>query len=122
MKNSFVQFFLIVVLTAALAYGLGLFFPWWTIAIAAFVVGLAIPASPGNAFLGGLIGGFLLWGGMSYLISEANQDILAHRMSMLVLKQDDPLLLELLTGAIGGFVAALGALSGAMFRSIFSKS
>lgn len=105
-----------------MAYGLGLYFPWWTIAVAAFLVGFAIPAKPGISFFGGLIGGFLLWAGMAYFISEANQDILAHRISMLILKQDDPLKLELITGAIGGFVAALAALSGSLFRSIFFKS
>lgn len=122
MKNSSVQFILIVILIAALAYALGLYFPWWTLAIAACIVGFVIPAKPGISFFGGLIGGFLLWAGMAFMISEANQDILAHRISILILKQDDPLKLELITGAIGGIVAALAALSGSLLRSIFFKS
>lgn len=121
MKNTFVQFLLIAILCAALAFGLGLYFPWWTIAIAGFLVGFAVRAKNGAAFLGGLIGIFVLWAALTYYISIGNNHILAHRISMLILKQDDPIKLILITGAIGGIVGAFSTLSGSILRSIFFK-
>ncbi|MBS1928371.1 MAG: hypothetical protein IT254_05495 [Chitinophagaceae bacterium] len=121
MNNSFVKFLIILFLSAALAFGMGMYFPWWSIAVAAFVTGLVVKAKPGTAFLGGLFGLFLLWAGLVYYISNNNDNILAHRFSLLMLKQDNPLKLILLTGGIGGVVGAFAALSGSLLRSIFSK-
>lgn len=121
MKNPFFSFILITILSAALAFGLGLYFPWWTIAIAGFLVGFAVRAKNGVAFFGGLFGIFILWGGLAYFISSGNNNILAHRISMLILKQDDPIKLILITAAIGGIVGALSTLSGSILRSIFFK-
>lgn len=121
MNNSFIKFLLIVILSAALAFGLGMYLPWWSVAIAGFLAGVAVPAKPGVAFLGGLIGLFLLWGGLTYYISSHNDNILAHRFSMLILKQDNPMLLMLMTASIGAIVGAFSALSGSLCRIIFSK-
>jgi len=121
MKNSFIQFLLIAFLTSGLAFALGLYFPWWSIAVAGFVVGVFLRAKPGIAFLGGLVGLFLLWGGLSYFISSANHQILAHRISLLMLKQDNPLNLILITGTIGGLIGGFSTLTGSILRSIFFK-
>ncbi|MCO6496406.1 MAG: hypothetical protein J5I50_01965 [Chitinophagaceae bacterium] len=101
-----------LLLIAILSYVLGLFLPWWTIAIAAFVVCWLIPQKGFASFLSGFLAVFLLWGIMSYMISAANHDILAHRISELLLKKDNPTMLILVTGLIGGVVAGFAALSG----------
>jgi len=121
MKNRFLSLLMIIVLVIVFNYALGLYFPWWTIAIGGFIAGAVVPAKYGIAFLGGLIGGFLLWGGLAYFISSANQDILAHRISMLIIKQDSPLKLILITGGIGAIVCGVAALSGSILRSLFIK-
>jgi hypothetical protein len=44
------RFILALFLTALLAIALGTFLPWWTIAIAAFSVALAVPVKAGLLF------------------------------------------------------------------------
>ena len=89
-----------------------LYFPWWSIAIVAFVVSALIHQKPLISFLGGFIGLFLLWSFLSVYISINNDHILAHRVSLLILKNDSPYLLVLTTGLIGGIVAGFAALTG----------
>lgn len=111
------RFIVSIILTALLSYALCLFLPWWTIAIAAFVVGVFIVQSPWMSFLSGFASMFLLWGGMSWIISMMNHDILAHRISMLVLKTDSPFLLILMAALIGALVAGFAALAGSYVRN-----
>lgn len=106
------KFFLSLILIALLSYALGLFLPWWTIAIAAFLVSAFIPQKPLTSFLTGFLSLFLFWGIMSWYISFANHDILANRISLLIFKTESSWLLVLLTALIGALVAGLAALAG----------
>ncbi len=113
------KFFISIILIAALSFAGCLFLPWWVIAIAGFVVAFAIPQKSGIAFLSGFIALFLLWAGMSFYMSNANDDLLAHKISMLFIKVDNPTALFLVTGIIGGLVAGFGSLSGRLFKKLF---
>ncbi len=106
------KFIVSILLIALLSYALCLFLPWWGIGIAAFVVSALIQQKSFASFVAGFVSLFLLWGIMSWFISDANHDILAHRISQLVLKVDHPLLLVLLTALIGAVVAGLSSLAG----------
>lgn len=106
------KFLLSVLLIAALSFAACLFLPWWVIAIAGFLVAVIIPQRSWRSFLSGFLALFLLWAGMSLMISSANDHLLAHKISMLFIKLDNPILLILLTGFIGGLVAGLGSLTG----------
>lgn len=106
-------------LIAILSFAACTYFPWWSIAVAGFIVFLIVPINPGAAFLSGLCGVFSLWFTMSLLISAGNEHIMARRFSMLVLSSESPLLLILITGLIGGIVGGLGSLSGALIRNLF---
>jgi hypothetical protein len=55
---------------------------------------------------------FLLWGGLSFWISNNNGHILAHKISVLIIKKDDPYLLILVTAFIGSIVGGFAALAG----------
>ena len=110
------KFFISLILTILLSFAACLFFPWWSIAIAAFVVAALIPQKPGKAFLTGFIALFLLWGGLSFWISNNNDHILAHKVSQLILKMDNPVLLILATALIGALVAGFAALAGSYLR------
>lgn len=112
------KFFVSIILTILLAFGLGLYLPWWSLALAAFVVSALIPVKPGWAFLVGFISLFLLWGGLAWFQSANNNHILAHRMSQVILKKDDPLMLALIAGIIGALVGGFAALSGRLFRTL----
>jgi len=110
------KFIISLVLTALLSFAACLFLPWWSIAIAAFLVAALIPQKPGRSFLTGFISLFLLWGGLSFWISKSNEHILAHKISVLVLKMDNPYLLILATALIGALVAGFAALTGSYLR------
>ena len=110
------KFFISLILTILLSFAACLFFPWWSIAIAAFVVAALIPQKPGKAFLTGFIALFLLWGGLSFWISNNNDHILAHKVSQLILKMDNPYLLIFATALIGALVAGFAALAGSYLR------
>lgn len=114
------KFLVSLVLTAILSYALSLFLPWWSIAIAAFLVAIFIYQKGWASFLSGFISLFLLWGTLSFIISTYNNDVLAHRVSVLFLKTDNPLLLILVTALIGAVVAGLSALTGSLARRAFS--
>ena len=59
------KFFVSLILTAFLSFGACLYLPWWSIAIASFLVAALIPQRPGKAFLAGFTALFLLWGGLT---------------------------------------------------------
>lgn len=70
-----------IVLTAILTYLLGLFLPWWSSAIAAFLIALAILQKPGFAFLGGFAGTFLCWLVLAFWMDVQNAHILSAKMA-----------------------------------------
>lgn len=110
------KFFISLILTILLSFAACLFLPWWSIAIAAFVVAALIPQKPFKAFLTGFIALFLLWGALSFWMSNNNNHILAHKVSQLILKMDNPYLLILATALIGAIVAGFAALVGSYLR------
>ena len=110
------KFFITLILTALLAFAFCLFLPWWSIAIAAFIVAALIPQKPGKAFYTAFIALLLLWGGLSFWMSNNNQHVLAHKISQLILKMDNPMLLILITALIGALVAGFAALAGSYLR------
>ena len=110
------KFIASLLLTALLSFAACLFLPWWSIAIAAFLVALLIPQKAGKAFITGFAALFLLWGGLSFWMSNANEHILAHKVSVLMIKADNPYLLILATAVIGALVAGFAALTGSYLR------
>lgn len=110
------KFIISLILTALLSFAACLYLPWYSIAAAAFIVAVLIPQKPGKAFLTAFIALFLLWGGLSFWISNNNGHLLAHKISLLILKMDNPYLLITVTGVIGALVAAFAALSGSYLR------
>ena len=110
------KFIVSIVLIALLSVATCLYLPWWTIALIAFTVSALVPQSPLKSFLAGFIALFLLWGGLSWYISAGNDHILAHKISLLILKADNPILLILITALIGSLTAGFAALAGSFIR------
>jgi hypothetical protein len=110
-----------VFLIALLSFALCLYLPWWTIAIAAFLVAFLIPVKPGYAFIAGFVSLFLLWGALSLFLSVSNHHLLAGKISTLILQKESPYLLILLTATIGAVVGGFAALSGSLFRKVIIK-
>ena len=112
------KFFASLILTALLSFAACLYLPWWSIAIAAFIVAALIPQGAVKSFLTGFTALFLLWGGLSFWISNNNEHLLAHKVSMVLLKMDNPWVLIFATAIIGALVAGFGALSGSFLRKV----
>jgi hypothetical protein len=119
MKNM--KILVSIILIALSAFVLGIYMPWWSIAIAAFLVPLVIDQKSLWAFLSGFIALFLLWGIMSWIISSNNQQIFAHKISRLILSTDSPNLLIFITALLGAIVAGFAALSGSLLRKLIVK-
>jgi hypothetical protein len=110
------KFFISLILTILLSFAMCLFLPWWSIAFAAFIVAALIPQKPFKSFLTAFAALFLLWGGLSFWISNNNEHVLAHRVSKLILQMDNPVFLILATALIGSLVAGFAALAGSYLR------
>lgn len=110
------KFFISLILMMLLSFTACLYMEWWSIAIACFIVAALIRQHPGISFLTGFIALFLLWGGLSLWISTNNNHLLAHKVSIIILKVDNPFALVALTGLIGALVAAFAALTGSLLR------
>lgn len=106
---------------ALLAFSLGIFLPWWSITFAAFLVPIFIPLTPWKDFLSGFIALFLFWGIMTYIISFRNGFLFTHKISLLILKADNPNMIILLTAFIGAIVAGFASLSGSLTKRVFTK-
>ena len=110
------KFIVSLVLIILLSFIACLYFPWWSIAIVAFVVAALIPQGAGMSFFTGFFALFLLWGVLSFWISSSNEHVLAHKVSLVFLKIDSPYLLMLATAFIGGIVAGFAAMTGSFLR------
>ncbi|MBC7889488.1 MAG: hypothetical protein H7Z13_16545 [Ferruginibacter sp.] len=110
------KFIVSIALIALLSLAACLYLPWWTIAIVAFLVAALVPQNPASSFFSGFIALFLLWGYLAWYLSSNNDHLLAHRISLLILKMDSPALLIVVTALIGALVAGFAALSGSYLR------
>jgi hypothetical protein len=114
------KFFGSILALILLSLGLGILMPWWSIALAGFIVGFSMPQRPILAFLAGFTALFISWIGLAGWISLQNGHILAKRMSSLLLQQEQPMLLLLATAIIGAFVGGVSTWSGSLVRRLFA--
>lgn len=106
------KFFIAIFLTGLLAVALGLIMPYWSVAVAGFVVALAVRLRPGYAFLGGFLGIFLAWMIIAFVRDGANEGILSHRIALILPLGGSSFVLILLSALIGAVLGGFGALTG----------
>ena len=111
------KFFSAMVLTALISFVACLFFPWWSIALAAFLVAALIHQQPGKAWLAGFLGLFILWTVLAIWKDNSNEGILSNRIAELFPLGGSSFMLILVTGLIGALVAGMAALSASYFRN-----
>lgn len=110
------KFLVAVILTAILSFLGGLFLPWWSLVIAAFIGGVLIHQSAFRAYFAGFLGVFLLWSGLAWWTDNANESILSLRIAQLFPGPDTAFFIIVLTGLVAGIVGGLGALTGHFLR------
>ena len=109
------RFFIAVLIIILLNYVLGMFLPWWIIAIGGFAGGYFIKLVPGLSFLAGFLAGFLLWSILALSIDLSNEQVLSKKIVALF-GLPEAWLMTVITGLIGGLVTGMGALSGALLE------
>lgn len=110
------RFLLATLLTIVLGFLAGKFLPWWSIALASFLVALLIPQRAGAGFLSGFLGIFLLWALVALWIDSKNESILSHKISALLKLGGSSVLLILVTAFIGALVGGFAAMAGSSMR------
>jgi hypothetical protein len=103
-------------LIALLSFVLGLFLPWWTIAIAAFAVSALIPQRPIPAFFSGFAALFLLWGLLALVADLRNESILSARVAAVLPLGGSSVAILLVTAFVGALVGGGGSLTAAFCR------
>lgn len=111
------KFIVAFILTALLSYAAGFYFPWWSIAIAAFAVAAIIPQKPLRAYLAGFSSLFLLWVVLALVIDMNNEHLLSMKMSTLLFKSPSHATIVSVTGLVAGLVGGFAALAGSYLRS-----
>ncbi|HLR37374.1 MAG TPA: hypothetical protein VK084_04960 [Chitinophagaceae bacterium] len=109
--------FIVFLLTGILSFVAGIFYPWWSLAIVAFVIALIFKQKSIIAFITAFISLFIFWFSYSYFIDLSNDHILAERMSSLFVGTNTPIMMCLFSGIIAGLVAGFSALTGALLRN-----
>jgi len=112
------KYILSIIVTGLVAFVIGLYMPWWGIAIAAFLVSAAIPQKPAFSFLSGFLGVFLLWEVLAWWIDNKNNGILSQKIASVLPLGGSSVLLIVITSVIGGIVAGFAALAGTYMRRL----
>jgi hypothetical protein len=110
------RFLAATILILLFSFIAGLFLPWWSIAIVAFLVALLIPQTIGKSFLAGFLGVFLLWGLLALWIDIKNDSVLSKKIAQLFSLGSASFLLLLITAIFGALVAGFAAMSGGSLR------
>ena len=105
-----------ILLIAVLSFLAGLYLPWWSIAIVAFLITALIPQTSGGGFLSGFLGIFILWGILAFWIDVKNNGILSHRIAQLFPLGGSSILLILVTAFVGALVGGFAGMAGSSLR------
>lgn len=117
-----IKFLISLIICPLLAYALGMVLPWWSVAIAGLLTGFFIPQHRLLAFLSSFLGLFIFVGILIFMISQANNHILAQKIGMLVLKNKNENLIILASALIAAMVAGISAITGRSLAIVFKKS
>lgn len=117
MNKSVLNFLATIVLTIVLSQ----FLPWWSIMIAAFIAAILFQLRKFSVFFIPFLAIALLWIVQAFWLSNANDFILAKKISTLLTLGGNPYVLILVTGVIGGLAAGVAGVFGKQV-SLFFKS
>lgn len=109
-----------LLLITVLAYILPFYLPWWSIVIAAFLIGFLINGAGFSVFISGFLGGGLTWMIYAWYLDLQTKAILSDKVVELF-PVDDNMFLIIAAGIIGALSGGFGALSGSSFRDLFER-
>ncbi len=110
------KFLITVICIAIFSFLAGLYAPWWSVAIVAFIVSLIVHQKPALSFIGGFLGVFVVWVVLAAIINSSNAGILASKIGGLLSVGNSPAIMILVTGFVGGLVGGFAALAASFLR------
>lgn len=108
------KFLATLILTAGLAWLLGLWLPYWSLSLAAMLVGFLIHPGELKALLAGLVAGALLWGGLAFVADVDNGHILSTRVASIF--GTSSVIMVVITATLGALLSGLGTWLGDRIR------
>ena len=113
------KFVIKVGFTAIIAYLLQWYLPWWSVALAGFLISLILSSKASSSFLSGFLGVGMIWFIQAFYIDLHTDSVLTQKVAE-ILFLPHPFLLILVTAIIGGLVGGMGSLAGSHLRSLFA--
>lgn len=110
-----------LILISLFALLMAQFLPWWSIIFCSAFMAFVLPGSNINAFISGFLGIGLLWMIVAWTLDVEANSILSSKVVQLLPRVNDPAMLVVLTGVLGGVVGGFSAFTGNSFRQIFIK-
>jgi hypothetical protein len=103
--------------TAVLAFLLQTMLPWWSVAVASFLISLIISTKGLSSFISGFLGIGILWLILAAYIDATTGSILSERIAgIFTLPNSWSLIMT--TSLIGGLVGGFAALTGSYLREL----
>lgn len=115
MRKNIVNF----IVTIIFAFILSQFLPWWSVMLASFLTSLLISLKRSAVFFVPFLAIALLWIIQAYLLSSANDFILAKKIAVLLPLSGNAFLLIIVTGLIGGIAAGVSGIFGKQCSTMF---
>ena len=116
MKNYSFSSLFILFLGCLCWFGL----PWWSMAVIGALAGMLFKNSPMGNFSMGFATGTLLWSTVALIQNNYNTSMLAGKVGLLFQGLTSVQLIWA-TGALGGLLTGMGALTGTLLMNIFEK-
>lgn len=110
------KFVITIVCIAVFSFLAGLYLPWWSVAVVAFLVSLIVHQKPALSFIAGFLGVLVVWMVLAALINSSNAGMLAAKIGTLMGVGDSAAIMILVTGFVGGLVGGLAALTASFLR------
>jgi hypothetical protein len=101
--------------TAILAFLLQIILPWWSIALASFLISLIISTKGLSSFISGFLGIAILWLVLASYVDVTTGSILGERIAALFTLPNSTSLI-IVTSLIGGLVGGFAAVTGSTLR------
>lgn len=117
MKRNSINF----ITTIIIALILSQFLPWWSVMVAGFVSALFFSLKKSAVFFVPFLAILMFWSIYAFIISSNNDFILAKKIAVLFSLGDNPYILILITGIVGGLAAGVAALLGKQCNMLVDK-
>ena len=107
--------------TAIVAFLLQWYMPWWSVALAGFLISVILSSGGTTSFFSGFIGVGMVWFAQAFYTDYTTGSILTEKVAE-ILFLPNSFLLVIVTALIGGLAGGMGALTGSYLRSLFTPN